>query len=111
MGLGRWVLPMLGVIWIFASRIPATCSTSSAPPSTREGFSASDFTLDLLEGGQVTLSGLGGLPKSFSVDPKGIIRSVVVDDSHRHLNSRIQLQIERKVYKMDHQTTHGYQKH
>lgn len=51
----------LGIIWTFASRIPVAATTGEAPPpSPREGFSAPDFTLDLLGGGQITLSDLRG---------------------------------------------------
>ena len=62
----RWtvltiVVLSLGVIWTFLSRVPSTATTGGAPPpSAREGFSAPDFTLDLLGGGQVTLSELRG---------------------------------------------------
>jgi cytochrome c biogenesis protein CcmG/thiol:disulfide interchange protein DsbE len=60
----RWSLLMmavaiLGTGWIFQSRVPVTGITSGATlPSPREGFPAPDFTLDLLEGGQITLSDL-----------------------------------------------------
>ena len=62
----RWanriaVMLVLGVIWTFISRVPPASTTGGAPPpSPREGFSAPDFTLDLLGGGQVTLSELRG---------------------------------------------------
>lgn len=62
----RWitislVVLALGITWTFASRIPVSATTGEAPPpSPREGFSAPDFTLDLLGGGQVTLSDLRG---------------------------------------------------
>lgn len=47
--------------WIFLSRASGTRSAGGAPPpSPREGFSAPDFTLDLLGGGQITLSNLQG---------------------------------------------------
>jgi thiol-disulfide isomerase/thioredoxin len=55
------VLFALGVVWTFLSRVPPAATTGGAPPpSPREGFSAPDFTLDLLGGGQVTLSELRG---------------------------------------------------
>jgi len=55
------VVLALGVIWTFLSRVPLAATTGGAPPpSPREGFSAPDFTLDLLGGGQVTLSELRG---------------------------------------------------
>ncbi|MBI3761696.1 MAG: TlpA family protein disulfide reductase [Chloroflexi bacterium] len=51
----------LGLLWTFLSRVPPATTTGGAPPpSPREGFSAPDFTLDLLGGGQVTLSQLRG---------------------------------------------------
>jgi cytochrome c biogenesis protein CcmG, thiol:disulfide interchange protein DsbE len=62
----RWtrimlVVALFGAAWTFRSRVPATATTGGAPPpSPREGFSAPDFTLDLLAGGQVTLSDLRG---------------------------------------------------
>lgn len=62
----RWyrltaVVLALGVVWTFLSRVPPAATTGGAPPpSAREGFSAPEFTLDLLGGGQVTLSDLRG---------------------------------------------------
>ncbi len=51
----------LGAVWTFLSRVPPAATTGGAPPSSaREGFSAPEFTLDLLGGGQVTLSNLRG---------------------------------------------------
>lgn len=51
----------LGAAWTFLSRVPPAATTGGAPPpSPREGFSAPDFTLDLLGGGQVSLSELRG---------------------------------------------------
>ena len=51
----------LGAVWTFLSRVPPAATTGGAPPpSAREGFSAPEFTLDLLGGGQVTLSNLRG---------------------------------------------------
>jgi peroxiredoxin len=51
----------VGILWTFASRAPVAANTGGAPPpSPREGFSAPDFTLDLLDGGQVILSDLRG---------------------------------------------------
>ena len=63
---GRWTaltlgVLALGVIWTIAWRAPAAAiSGSGPPPSPREGFSAPDFTLELLGGGQTTLSNLRG---------------------------------------------------
>jgi peroxiredoxin len=55
------VVFLAGSGWTLASRLPASATTDGAPPpSPREGFSAPDFTLDTLEGGQVTLSELRG---------------------------------------------------
>ena len=62
----KWMFVMgavfiLGTAWMFFSRVPAAATTDGAPPpSPREGFSAPDFTLDLLGGGQITLSDLRG---------------------------------------------------
>ena len=51
----------IGLAWTFLSRVPQAATANGAPPpSPREGFSAPDFTLDLLGGGQVTLSDLRG---------------------------------------------------
>jgi len=52
---------LLGGLWIVFSRLPAAATTNGAPPpSPREGFSAPDFTLEQLDGNQVTLSDLRG---------------------------------------------------
>ena len=52
---------LLGSAWILVSRVPPAVTTDGAPPpSPREGFSAPDFTLDLLGGGEITLSELRG---------------------------------------------------
>lgn len=62
----KWAILMilvflLGSAWTFLSRVPAADTTNGAPPpSPREGFSAPDFTLDLLGGGEVTLSEMRG---------------------------------------------------
>jgi len=70
----RWTVLMIaiavfGVAWTFLSRVPAAATTDGAPPpNPREGFSAPNFTLDLLGGGEarpeqsrrVTLSDLRG---------------------------------------------------
>ena len=52
----------LGVIWIYASRIPTPIAGASAPPSPQIGFAAPDFTLDTLDGETITLSELRGKP-------------------------------------------------
>lgn len=53
----------IGVLWTFYSRIPTSdTQMGQMPASPREGFSAPDFALDLLGGGQVTLSELHGKP-------------------------------------------------
>ena len=62
---GRWfpimgVTLALGLAWIWASAVPAAATTGGLIPSPREGFLAPDFTLELLGGGQVTLSELRG---------------------------------------------------
>lgn len=61
----RWAVVMLVVFlagsgWTLVSRLPASTTDGAPPPSPREGFSAPNFTLDTLEGGQVTLSELRG---------------------------------------------------
>jgi peroxiredoxin len=62
---GRWFPVMgatlaLGLAWIWASAVPAAATTGGLIPSPREGFLAPDFTLELLGGGDVTLSELRG---------------------------------------------------
>ncbi|MFQ5616926.1 MAG: redoxin domain-containing protein [Anaerolineales bacterium] len=55
------VVFLLGSAWTFLGRVPSAATTNGAPsPSPREGFSAPDFTLELLGGGEVTLSDLRG---------------------------------------------------
>ena len=61
----RWFALMaavlaLGALWIWLSAVPTTGTTGGLIPSPRPGFLAPDFTLDLLGGGQVTLSDLRG---------------------------------------------------
>jgi cytochrome c biogenesis protein CcmG/thiol:disulfide interchange protein DsbE len=62
------VAALIGVIvvaaaWTVISRMPAGARRpSSAPPSPRTGFSAPDFTLDTLDGSQLTLASLRGHP-------------------------------------------------
>ena len=56
-------LLILAVFWTLISRIPVDSSPQTgSPPSPRQGFSAPDFRVDLLNGGQITLSGLRGQP-------------------------------------------------
>lgn len=51
----------LSVLWTLLARVPPAATTDGAPPpSPRQGFSAPDFTLDLLGGEQITLSSLRG---------------------------------------------------
>jgi len=51
----------LGVIWTFISRVPSVVNTDgSNQVSPKEGFYAPDFSLELLGGGQVTLSDMRG---------------------------------------------------
>ena len=61
----RWTAVMLavfvvGVGWISFSAVSASATTSGLIPSPREGFLAPDFTLDTIDGGQITLSDLRG---------------------------------------------------
>ena len=52
---------ILAVVWTLFSRVPVSSAPQDeAPPSPRQGFSAPDFSADLLGGGQVTLSDLRG---------------------------------------------------
>ncbi len=51
----------LSALWTLLARVPPAATTGGAPPpSPRQGFSAPDFTLDLLGGEQITLSSLRG---------------------------------------------------
>ena len=62
----RWEILMLaslaaGILWTVASRLPSAVGAPlSSSPSPREGFLAPDFTLNTLDGYQVTLSDLRG---------------------------------------------------
>ena len=58
-GLTALVL-VVGAGWIWNSSLPTSVTTGGLIPSPREGFLAPDFTLDLVGGGQVTLSELRG---------------------------------------------------
>lgn len=54
---------VVAVAWTVISRVPAGAPQASpAPPSPRTGFAAPDFTLDTLDGPQLTLAGLRGHP-------------------------------------------------
>ena len=50
----------LGAAWTFASRDPSAAGTSAAISAPQQGFEAPDFTLQNLDGEQVSLSGLRG---------------------------------------------------
>jgi peroxiredoxin len=50
----------LGLGWIWLSAVPAAATTGGEIPSPREGFAAPDFTLEILDGGEVRLSSLRG---------------------------------------------------
>lgn len=57
----RWlsltaIILLAGAGWIGFSAVPDSETTGGRIPSPREGFLAPDFTLDLIDGGQVTLS-------------------------------------------------------
>ncbi|HKZ54370.1 MAG TPA: TlpA disulfide reductase family protein [Anaerolineales bacterium] len=61
----RWLsfmalVVIAGFVWTWRSAAPASATTGGLTPSPRVDFAAPDFTLDLLQGGQVTLSGLRG---------------------------------------------------
>ncbi|MEO5888271.1 MAG: TlpA disulfide reductase family protein [Anaerolineales bacterium] len=62
----RWEIVMMvslaaGILWTVVSRVPSAVGAPlSSSPSPREGFLAPDFTLDTLEGTEVTLSDLRG---------------------------------------------------
>ncbi len=51
---------LAGLVWILRSSVPASATTGGLTPSPRVGFAAPDFTLELLGGGQVSLSELRG---------------------------------------------------
>jgi peroxiredoxin len=58
---GRWLVFTLivfiaGAAWVGSSAAPDSATTGGRIPSPREGFLAPDFTLDLLTGGEMTLS-------------------------------------------------------
>lgn len=57
----RWlsltaIILLAGSGWIGFSAVPDSETTGGHIPSPREGFLAPDFTLELIEGGEVTLS-------------------------------------------------------
>jgi peroxiredoxin len=57
----RWLVFTLvvfiaGAAWVWSSAVPDSATTGGRIPSPREGFLAPDFTLDLLPGGEMTLS-------------------------------------------------------
>lgn len=57
----RWlvltaIVLVTGSAWIWVSAVPGSETTGGRIPSPREGFLAPDFTLDLLVGGEMTLS-------------------------------------------------------
>ena len=51
---------LAGLAWTFVSRVPSGGEMQGQIASPRVGFAAPDFTLELLGGGQVTLSELRG---------------------------------------------------
>ena len=53
---------VVGIGWIGLSAVPANSTTGGLIPSPREGFLAPDFTLETLDGGEITLTQLRGQP-------------------------------------------------
>jgi thiol-disulfide isomerase/thioredoxin len=54
---------VLAVAWVALTRVPGSAAQAPAePPSPRRGFAAPDFTLETLDGPQLTLSELRGHP-------------------------------------------------
>jgi peroxiredoxin len=51
---------LLGLAWIFIGADRSGASTNGLIPAPQKGFLAPDFTLETLDGGQVTLSDLRG---------------------------------------------------
>lgn len=59
---------ILGVVWAFISRMSEPSSRQPGPPANpKAGSTAPDFTLDLLDGGRLTLSELQGHPVVLNV--------------------------------------------
>jgi cytochrome c biogenesis protein CcmG/thiol:disulfide interchange protein DsbE len=61
----RWSLLMVGVFvlcaaWIGLSSVPANGEPAAELPLPRQGFAAPDFTLEQMQGGEITLSDLRG---------------------------------------------------
>jgi peroxiredoxin len=61
----RWSLvvigaAIIGVLWIWASTVPAEATTGGLIPSPREGFLAPDFTLESLSADEISLSDMRG---------------------------------------------------
>ena len=54
-----WAL-ILGMFWAVLSRVPPDQPQAQQGALAKEGFTAPDFTLDLLDGGTITLSELRG---------------------------------------------------
>jgi len=51
---------LLGLVWTLRSAVVASATRGGLTPSPRVGFAAPDFSLELLGGGQVSLSDLRG---------------------------------------------------
>ncbi len=61
----RWtvvmvVVALVGVLWIWATAVSPASTTGGLIPSPREGFLAPDFTLQTIDGEEMTLSDLRG---------------------------------------------------
>ena len=96
----RWLALSLVIIsasaaWVWSSVVPDSETTGGRIPSPREGFLAPDFTLDLLTGGQMTLSDQQGkvviinfwaswCPPCKMVEP-------LIDDLSTELNEKVKI--------------------
>ncbi len=54
------VVALVGLGWMALTRAPVEKTTAGPPPAPKQGFSAPDFTLQTLDGQQITLHALRG---------------------------------------------------